>query len=379
MPLNPNGKLDRRALPKPGQRTTKKAYIAPNSKLEEYICNLFHELTGGNLVSTDDSFFNIGGHSLLAIKLLSKIRKETGKDLTMRSLFEYPTPAELAKLLETDSQPEYSPLFPIRKTGKQPPLFCAHPGGGSGSVYTNLAQALGPDRPVWALQAKGLGEGEKPHETINEMAEEYVKAIQQVQQHGPYHLLGTSLGGVIAQEMACILESQGEKVALLALLDTSAQENINEANKLTDEEKTNGLLKVLAQDLGIDPKNASLDNQELLIAARDGLIKVGVIPADTPISWFVKLLKYSLEASKQLANHKKRSCQASILLFRATHDPAPDDPKTFDWGSFTNGEVFTMEVEAKHSNMLWQPKSVQQITEGLTTYLTNLAEAEKII
>jgi thioesterase domain-containing protein len=379
LPLTPNGKLDRRSLPKPGERVLKKAYKAPTTPAEEMICNLFREFTGADLVSSDDNFFNIGGHSLLAIKLLSKIRNITGKDLPMRTLFECPTPAELGLLLDSNERVAYSPLMPIRKTGKMAPFFCIHPAGGNGSVYTNLAQTLGPERPVWALQARGLGEDEKPHDTISEMADEYVKAIRQVQEKGPYHLIGMSMGGVIAQEMACILESQGEKVDLLALLDTSAKEEDGQLDTRSDEERTTSLLRGIAQDLGIDANKASLDNSELIIAARDGLIKVGAIPALTPLSWFMKLLENSLQSSKQIANHKKRPCNASILLVRALQDPLPEDPSVFDWSIFTRGKVLKLEVDAKHSNMLWQPKSVQRLRDYLGAYLAESSDTELIV
>jgi thioesterase domain-containing protein len=211
------------------------------------------------------------------------------------------------------------------------------------------------------------------------MADEYVKAIRQVQEKGPYHLIGMSMGGVIAQEMACILESQGEKVDLLALLDTSAKEENGQLDTRSDEERTTSLLRGIAQDLGIDANKASLDNSELIIAARDGLIKVGAIPALTPLSWFMKLLENSLQSSKQIANHKKRPCNASILLVRALQDPLPEDPSVFDWSIFTRGKVLKLEVDAKHSNMLWQPKSVQQLRDYLGAYLAESSDTELIV
>jgi thioesterase domain-containing protein len=228
---------------------------------------------------------------------------------------------------------------------------------------------LGPEQPIWALQARGLVKGEKPHDSIFEMASEYIAAIKQVQKKGPYHLLGMSLGGVIAQEMARILESQGEEIGLLALLDSSAKEGSEQINDLTDSERTNNLLISIAHDLDIDPNKASLSNSEFITAARDGLIKVGAIPPQTPVSWLLKLLENSLFSSKLIANHKKRRCNSPILYFLASQDRAVEDLSGSEWNEFSNGGVFTYVVDARHSNLLWQPKSLLQIRAGLKDYL----------
>ncbi len=221
LPLTPNGKLDRRALPEP-EFVTDTAYRAPSSANEQLLCALFSELLGVATVGVDDSFFALGGHSLLAMRLIARVRQQIGITLPLRTLFEFATPAGLALQLADKSIKTYNPLVALRKTGKYPPIFCLHGGGGIGTVYSNLSNALGEDYPVYGIQAKGLEDGDELHTSINEMADEYIKAIRTVQASGPYHLLGWSLGGTLAHEMTCKLEAMGEEVSLLALLDTKA-------------------------------------------------------------------------------------------------------------------------------------------------------------
>src|SRR6184192_2475708 len=104
--------------------------------------------------------------------------------------------------------------------GQRQPFFCVHAAGGNVLEYRDLARLLGPDQPFYGLQAKGLDGKSEPHTTIKEMASYYIREMREVQPEGPYMIGGRSSGGTIAFEMACQLDAQGQKVALLALLDT---------------------------------------------------------------------------------------------------------------------------------------------------------------
>ncbi len=370
LPLTPNGKLDRRALPEINARSSKQLYRSPETGHQALICRLFAELTGVDPVGIDDSFFAIGGHSLLAMRLIARLRHESGIQLPMRILFENPTPLSLAPYLNATAAPAtYSPLLPLRKTGTQPPLFCVHPAGGGGSVYKNLSDALGDDQPVWALQARGLEEGETFHENLDEMVKAYITAIQAVQPTGPYHLLGTSLGGLIAHEMAYQLERQGQTVAALIMLDTATVQHAPGNAHDSNEQRQRALLLAIAQDAGITSESVSIDNEELVTRVRDQMAQVGMIPQGTPVDGFKRLLQQSIASSTLTVGRTKQRCHAAILLFKAMLDPQPEDLSLFDWSPFTESQFKTIDVQAKHSDMLWQPDSYPHIAECVRRYL----------
>ncbi|MFB9903359.1 non-ribosomal peptide synthetase [Allokutzneria oryzae] len=217
LPLTPNGKVDHRALPVPGAVAADEGR-GPRSLREEVLCGLFAEVLELPKVSIDANFFELGGHSLLAMRLTSRIADVLGQEIAVRVLFEAATVAELAMRLDGVVD-ETSPLLPLRTKGDRAPLFCAHPSLGLSWCYSGLVQRLDDSYPVYGLQARGLdGSGELP-ESLEDMARDYIEQMRTVQPHGPYHLLGYSIGGNIVHAIATALQEQGEEVGLLAVLD----------------------------------------------------------------------------------------------------------------------------------------------------------------
>ncbi|RPH54525.1 non-ribosomal peptide synthetase, partial [bacterium] len=170
-------------------------------------------------VGVTDGFFDLGGHSLAAVRLMAAVRRQFGRDLPLSTLFRGATVESLAAILRTSGPaPAASPLVPLtplRAGSDRPPLFCVHGAGGGVLVFTDLARGLGEDQPLYALEARGL-------DRVEAMAGAYLEAIRTVQSEGPYHLLGYSMGGKIAFEMARRLERDGQEVALLTLIDIPA-------------------------------------------------------------------------------------------------------------------------------------------------------------
>jgi nonribosomal peptide synthetase DhbF len=219
LPLTPNGKLDRRALPRPvadaaggrGSRTPR----------EQVLCELFAEVLDQPSVSAGDNFFELGGHSLLTTRLVNRIRSVLGVELPVRSLFEAPTPASLLERMDAggDEAGALGVLLTLRSEGSRPPLFCVHPLAGLSWVYAGLLRCLDAGHPVYGLQSPGLDGVSEPAASLDQMVAGYADRIAEVQPHGPYHLLGWSLGGNIAHALAVELQRRGASVALLAVLD----------------------------------------------------------------------------------------------------------------------------------------------------------------
>lgn len=202
-----------------GRQAGVSATTANRSAVEERLLSIWRELLGRSDIAVTDDFFELGGHSLLIVRMLARLRAEFREDLSVATLLSATTIRRLAPFLgETSSGSVSLPLVPLQTGGDRTPLFLIHPGGGSPLCFLPLARLIG-ERPVFGFQAPGLeGEGATPS-TITDFAETYIAALKTVQPEGPYHIGGWSAGGVIAFEMARLLEKNGEAVGLLAMLD----------------------------------------------------------------------------------------------------------------------------------------------------------------
>jgi amino acid adenylation domain-containing protein len=223
-PLTPNGKIDRRALPRPemDRSDLKTSFVAPRDNLEQQLTNILEKILDVKTIGVRDSFFDLGGHSLLAVRLFAQIENRFGKRLPLVTLFQAPTIEQLAQVLrETDTAKSWSSLVAIQPLGSQPPLFCVHAAGANVLIYRPLSRHLGTEQPVYALQARGLDGEQQPFRSVEEMAAHYLREIRAFQPKGPYHLLGASFGGLVIFEMALQLQALGEQVGLLAMLNTN--------------------------------------------------------------------------------------------------------------------------------------------------------------
>ena len=267
-------------------------------------------------------------------------------------------------------------LVAIQPDGSERPLFLIHPAGGQVFPYINLAHHLGSDQPCYGLQAKGVEEGQDPHMRIEDMAAHYIEALQTVQPEGPYYLGGWSMGGTVAFEMAQQLHAQGQKVALLVLLDTRIPapdeqfaEDDFEATLLADVVRYFGL--------PLDPGELlRLPKDEVLAAVLEQAKKAGLVPAEVEVSQaqrFVELCKADFRATR---NYMPRRYEGRITLFRASQELAgtSSDP-TLGWGEWAAGvEVYP--VPGNHANMVYEPQ-VEVLAEKLTACLTQLRSAEE--
>ncbi|BAY05184.1 amino acid adenylation domain-containing protein [Anabaena cylindrica PCC 7122] len=220
-PLTTNGKIDHRALPTVDFiNFESKKNIQPSDNLELQLIKIWENVLRIQPIGLSDNFFDLGGYSLLALRLFAQINEIFGKNIPLAYLFQSPTIKQLAHVLRQEGcSTSWFSLVPIQTKGSKPPFYYIHTASGGLIHSLNLLSKLDADQPVYGLQAQGLDGKKSPHTCIEDMASHYIKEIQTVQPHGPYLLGGWCAGGVIAYEMAQQLYAQGETVELLTIFD----------------------------------------------------------------------------------------------------------------------------------------------------------------
>jgi amino acid adenylation domain-containing protein len=227
LPLTPNGKVNRLALPAPAALGINKRFLSeemtlPRTAVEKSIASIWQELMKLDRVGIQENFFDLGGYSLMAVRIQARIEQDLGVRLPLTSFFHSATIAQLAELVElkVDEARHWSPVVAIQTGGNKSPFFGIHARGGSVLFWRNIVDHLPKDQPFYGIQAQGV-DGIRPAlNRIEDMASLYLDAVQMIQPHGPYYLGAYSLGGVIAFEMAQQLVRKGEKINLLIMLDT---------------------------------------------------------------------------------------------------------------------------------------------------------------
>ncbi|MCL4692443.1 MAG: amino acid adenylation domain-containing protein [Candidatus Hydrogenedentes bacterium] len=226
IPLTPNGKVDRRALPAPELDRSDHEVIEPRTELEREIADLWKDTLGLPRVGVASRFFDIGGHSLLAVRIMAAVRERYGVDIPLTQFFQNPTVAGMAAVVEGRASGKCGPeddtpftLVPIQPKGLLPSLFCVATAGGVLFPYFNLATHLGPGQPLYGLQDPALEGNHPPFDSVEALAAHYVEVMRGRQPVGPYYLCGWSFGGTVAFEMGRQLRAAGEDVALLVIID----------------------------------------------------------------------------------------------------------------------------------------------------------------
>ena len=404
-PLTANGKLDRAALPKPHQTTPPtSAAVDFESETVRGIAGLWSELLGAPARDLDENFFDAGGYSLLALRLLEQVRLRFGVDVPIHTFLTDPRLRVLAGCVESRISiqretplPLHELLVPVQPHGQHPPLFCCWPAGGTSFMYYPLAPRLGAGQPLYVLQDPALDPSRNPARSVEEMASECIKAIRLVQPCGPYHVCGWSFGGTLAYEMACQLEEAGETVRRLILIDAHAL-FANAARGHTWQRVSSRLIRYffigmsllpatlgfLAEGLGLialSPHSRRNGWRERVraryaarmlrkmgavsVAAQNGLLRNMHLPALRRV-----FLLYYMHEQAGL-RYRPRPYGGRIDLLRATDHhrmiPTRNDPE-LGWGGYARGGVRVKPVRGNHSQMLG-PRGIDQIAAHIMSLL----------
>ena len=343
-------------------------HAAPANGTETELKRIWEDVLGASNLSVNADFFDAGGHSLLAVTLLSRIEKEFGKQLRLAALVEAPTIRQMAAAIDDDRDDARTAcITPLRVEGSNPPLYLVHGVGGTVVGLGLLVRHLGHDQPVYALQSPPL-DGTRPLlDRIETMAAQYIQEITSVQPHGPYHLLGYSLGGLIAFEMAQQLDARGEKVDFLGMLDTyqlgywvqvSARMPLRKKLK-----SALGVVRLHLHNLILGPrrigyligriKSKTASILYRLYAARSRPLPSKVGSVDN-VNWFAA------------RNYIPEQYAGSLVLLRAQTREADEEGYDYllGWGGLARGGIEAYDIPGAHEDMVREP-NVQVLARTL--------------
>ncbi|SHG21512.1 amino acid adenylation domain-containing protein [Flavobacterium segetis] len=221
MPTTLNDKIDRKKLlDYKSVLKIEENFTAPRSSEEKLVAEIWQESLKKERIDIFSNFFEMGGHSIMAVNVMMKIEKKTGIRIPLSTLFQYSTIEKFAKLLIKDNQISSNHLVPMKPEGIKPPLFIVHGAGLNILNFAHLIKHFDQEQPIYGFQGVGPEGYDNWFTSIEAMAAEYIRLIIKINPSGPYALAGFSFGGVVAFEMARQLEEKGRKVTMIALLDT---------------------------------------------------------------------------------------------------------------------------------------------------------------
>lgn len=395
LPLTPNGKINRKALPAPTSTLSEsdREFVAHRDDFESKLVKIWETLLGVQPIGVQDNFFELGGHSLQAVRMFAEVEETFGKNIPLATLFEAGTIEKLADILRQEGWAESeSSLVPIQPVGTKPIFFCVHAKGGNVLFYRDLAKHLGEDQPFYGIQARRLGGRQVGHASVEEMADFYIKEIQEIQPEGPYYIGGSSFGGLAAFEIAQQLYEKGQKVGLLALFDTGtpdypkmlpnttalrskiyelirrAQHHKDSLKAFNSKERANYFLDKL--------KKAKLQYRRKIVntykkAVRKFYLKTkgtGSIPKN-----YIQIEDQIWKAGQK---YLPKVYPGKMTLFRASNQPLGIQPDaTLGWENFVAGKLEIHEVPGHHGSIVAEPY-VRILAEKLNDCLV-VAQTEK--
>jgi thioesterase domain-containing protein/acyl carrier protein len=371
MPLTPNGKVDRRALPAPDQANLASTgtFAAPTDVIESQLVQIWENVLGVRPIGVRDNYFELGGHSLLAVKLMNRIEEAFGKILPIAILLQAPTVEQLAVILRRKGwTPPWSCLVPIQTTGLKPPFFCIHGVNGAVVRFHDLSRYLGSDQPFYGLQALGLDAGHPCHTRTEDMASHYINEIRKVQPHGPYFLGGYSFGGAIAFEMAQQLATEAQEEAVVVLFDTNFTQHSSSISQKA-----------------ASTSSVFLSLLQIPASERWGYLWRIVRAPFKPIQWWLhvarlprivqKVRKACLQAER---GYMPRPYSGRVILFRSDHIPLGQitDPRE-GWSDYVARGLEIYEIAGNHENILLEPQ-VRSVAQQLKVCLDDALAAHQI-
>lgn len=355
LPLLPNGKIDRSAVIQLDAEQPEKAreFVNPRDKYEALLVPIWSEIMGIARISVEDNFFDIGGSSLQAARLISRINRTLKTHLNLEDLIFNPTMAALAEKLRTDQtvlDPQTLQVVMFHPDGQRPIIWGATDNNKTVFGYLDLAERLGTDQPLYMLRPPGLYGEAEPFEQIDALARHYVGLVKLHQPTGPYYLCGHSVIGLIVFEMAQQLIANGDEVALLALFDTAYYDDSTaaEITRLTRRKRFKRLKRILALPRYL------IEYLQMPAAERKHWLKQKFERAAPMLSPEVMHQRAVSKATKRAAAHYTiKPYSGKIVFFSARQGRGDSDarlpmPREAAWESIAEGGFTLVDTSGDH-------------------------------
>jgi len=375
LPKTASGKVDRAALHSQAPDWVTHHHLDSPSSLEALILSIWEAILGQQTLTVQDDFFELGGQSLQTIQVANRLSAKLAREISISTIFRYPTAAALAKALKSDTQGDseipgdidrrlpaagvntssasfsstlFSPLFPITE-GKQP-LFCIHPAAGISWCYLGLAKQLGFQQPLYGLQSPYLNTrmpslDDLPQDRWAQMIEQYLVMIRQVQPEGSYRLLGWSLGGMIAHAIATRLQQQDAAVDLLVLLDAYPSHHMKNRDRPSEQDAINLLFQAVGQTPEIS--NQKAQKNTLAQLRRSGL---GSQIDPLRLNTLLEITQYNVQMARQAP--VPDTYHGNLLFFTANHERTEAALTHSAWQPFVAGLIENHNLNTTHGQIL---------------------------
>ncbi|WP_432422377.1 amino acid adenylation domain-containing protein [Rhodococcus opacus] len=349
LPLTASGKLDRNALPAPA--FTKREFRGPTTRVERIVTSAFTDILGVEQVGLDDDFFALGGNSLVAPRIVARLKQDLSAAVPLQWLFTDPAVEALAARIENGAkgpvEEGFGPLLRIRADGEGgPPLFCIHPIVGLSWCYSGLRQYIEPDLPIYGIQSPSILEASYLPESLDELADRYVREIRQIRPSGPYRLLGWSLGGVIAHAMAVRIQAAGEGVELLAMMDSFAGVTAVEEGSPTDVS-----VRELLGGFGIEEAAVERISDPSLGGVAVALAEMSGHSVEQTEQVVGRLVSAADRNSRLMSEYRPACFDGDIVFFTAAADDATGARAARGWENAVTGVVHNHAVAVTHWQM----------------------------
>ncbi|UGT58362.1 amino acid adenylation domain-containing protein [Nocardia asteroides] len=352
VPLTPVGKLDRAALPEPVLRP--RASRALSTPSETVVATVFEEALGVNEIGADDDFFALGGNSLLATQVVSLLREKTQVPLTVADFFGEASVSGLARRIDSfdnagsSEVDAMSVLLPMKTSGDRAPLFCIHPLVGLAWCYAGLARELPEDQPVFGLQSPALTEPNFAPSSFTELARRYADELRIVRPAGPYRLLGWSLGGKLAHAVATILQSEGETVELLAVLD---------AYPSADEDELWATVRAAFSNLGVSDSalpaaDGSFDLSDEALSTLHAALATEIDGLSAEL--VDRMFSTAMRTASLEVDYVPQIFTGTLKFFHASADPGNQmaGRVAAAWRPYVDGQIENWSLPVDHDGML---------------------------
>ncbi|MDO3643710.1 non-ribosomal peptide synthetase [Mucilaginibacter sp. L3T2-6] len=368
IPVTPNGKIDRKALPDPANENPelRKTYVGPVSETEKQLTEIWQEVMRIKKISTNSDFFALGGRSLLAVQIMARVAKITGKRLPISTLLNNPTIAKLAAYLNSyEVTNGWNSLVALKPEGTKPPVYIIHGEGLNVLYFNDLAVNMDKDQPVYGLQALGLG-GEDPPEVMEEIAGNYVREILEQNPEGPYYLAGYSFGGYVAIEMRKQLKALGKDVKVIIFDSDAEKSEFKSLSYLIPRKIKRNILRIISfTRLTIKNPGGTLRHLIKNIRSKRGL-------KQDSKEFYRQIKQIQTKLRVALRNYSIEPFDDKVYLYKAkicTH--YVDDAEFYGWTKYAKKGVEICEVSGDHLSMLLPP-NVEQFAVKLQQGMNKL-------